>query len=109
MEQLAARFRVAEAEVRRHLTAVRRQARTTAASPAAGTGRSRPARRVAAAEKIEPCERELLELLLGHPECWPAAAARLARRATLSQACRQIYETCRQLLDAGRDARRSTD
>ncbi len=99
LEQLAARFRVPEAEVRRHLTAVRRKAAArspSSVSPAAGAATA-----WRAAEKIEPGERELLELLLGHPECWPAAAARLRAEHFLSPACRRIYETCLQLLQAG--------
>jgi DNA primase len=104
LEQLAARFRVPEAEVRRHLTAVRRKAAVrspSSAPPSASSPAATAATSWRPAEKIDPWERELLELLLGHPECWPAAAARLRGEHFLSPACREIYQTCRRLLEAG--------
>ncbi len=98
LEQLAFGFRVPEAEVRDHLTAVRRKAGMRSAPPAADAAAA-PSWRPA--EKIDPRERELLELLLGHPECWPAATLRLRAEQFASQACRQVFETCRRLLAEG--------
>ena len=98
LEQLAVMFRVDESEVRRHLTAVRRQSQNKGPSrgvePAGDETSWRPA------EKIDPCERELLELLLGHPELWPLAASRLAAEQFCSPACRTIYETACRLMAA---------
>ena len=101
LEQLASRFRVPEAEVRRHLTAVRRKAAARSPSPSPASPAAGAATAWRPAEKIEPGERELLELLLGHSECWPAAVARLRAEHFLSPACRRIYETCLRLLEAG--------
>ena len=99
LEQLAARFGVAEAEVRRHLTAVRRRAQAKGPGPQPGeaAGEQSPA----AGEKIDPCERELLELLVGHPEHWPTVVPQIVAEQFLSPACRKIYETSQRLLAAG--------
>ena len=99
LEQLAFMFRVDEAEVRRHLTSVRGAGRARRRRP----GRKRRPPAIATwrqAEKIEPCERELLGLLLGHPEHWPAVLSRVRAEQFLSPACRKIYETSCRLSEA---------
>ena len=102
LQRLAAMFRVDEAEVRRRLTALRRSRRQAARRrrrprhAAAGTPPgSRP-------RTLDPCERELLELLLAHPEHWPPVAGSDRAASSLpARPCRRIYETCCRLADAG--------
>jgi hypothetical protein len=109
LQRLAAFFRVDEAEVRRHLTAVRRraQARPAAAltdqpSPAGQATVAEPTLRPA--EGPDPFQRELLELLIAHPQQWPIAMARIAPEQVRSPACRKIYDTGCRLVTAGQMA-----
>ena len=78
LEQLASRFRIPEAEVRRHLTAVRRQAargrrrrRRRRARPPARHRGGRPKRSIHASASCWSC-------CWAIRECWPAATSRLA-------------------------------
>ncbi len=50
---------------------------------------------------IDPAQRELLELLVAHPECLPAVREAVDPRAITSRICRAIYETSCRLSDAG--------
>jgi DNA primase len=99
LQRLAAFFRVDEGEVRRRLTALRRKtsSRTPAARQGGAPASDSPAQPL---EKPDPCERELLELLLRYPELWPSLRDRVAVERFVAQAARQIYETCVRLIDA---------
>jgi hypothetical protein len=52
-------------------------------------------------EKIEPIERELLELLIAHPECLPIVRPQIGPRLLTAESARRIYQTCCRLADAG--------
>ena len=89
-----------EREVRRRLTALRRGVHKAAAGR---SHRWRLRRRTAAKPQaaIDPWERELLELLVAHPECIESARGRIAAEQLTAEPCRRIYETCCRLADEG--------
>ena len=100
LARIAARFRVDEHQVRERLTALRRRAqshpapvRTPAGQPPQGAGMT--------PGKIEPHERELLELMISFPECLPTIRPRLAPGYFAAPIGRRVYEACCQLADAG--------
>jgi DNA primase len=96
LQRLAARFRIDEQEVRGRLTELRRRGHAAApvrvadATPAAATP-----------ERIDPWERELLEMLVQHPECVAPAGEAIRPEELASRACRRIFETCCRLNAAG--------
>jgi DNA primase len=100
LQQLAGRFRVEEMTVRRRVQALRRRSRSRTEprraeeAPNAEAASQRP-------EKIEPTERELLELLIAHPECFPAGRSQIDPLWITAESSRRIYQTCCRLLDAG--------
>ena len=101
LQRLAARFRVPEEVVRRRLTALRRSSRRKPAmhvppQPEA----SRPEADVPVGT-MDPWQRELLEILLQHPELVPAARAVIQPEQLEFEPCRRIYETCCRLSDRG--------
>jgi len=98
LQRLAARFRIEEQEVRARLTELRRQGR-----PAAPVRLADAPREPVQLEKIDPWERELLEVLVQHPECVPQAQAAIRPEELASQACRRIYETFCRLQAAGEE------
>jgi DNA primase len=100
LQRFAALFRVSETEIRRRLTALRRQMRSKGpAAMASSPAPSGPAWRPG--DMIDACERELAELLVVYPDNWPAARAALAAAQLTSSALRRIYETGCRLVDAG--------
>jgi len=99
LQRLAAWFRVDEGEVRRQLTALRRRGQARAVSASA-----EPASPLKPAELLEindPCQRELLELLLTHPDCLAAVRGQLRQEWLGTGVCRRIYDTCCGLADVG--------
>ena len=122
LQRLAARFRVEERAVRERLTALRRAAAQrpriaavapagAAKGPAAGrdaggtaAGQSAAGRTGDAADGpsvVEPWQRELLELLVAHPECIASARDRIEAARLPHGPCRRIYEACCRLADEG--------
>ncbi len=110
LQRLAARFRVDEAEVRRRMTALRRRARNraTASRPGNVIPEGAIPQGVIPDEadaqppvKIGPLQRELLELLIAHPECLPEVRAEVEPPWLTAVSCRRIYQTCCRLLDDG--------
>ena len=97
LQRLAARFRVDEREVRRRLTALRRASikPRPAGSPLAASQEA--AAKPPAA--IDPWERELLELLVAHPECIESVRGRIAAGAIGRRA---VPADLRDMLSAGR-------
>jgi DNA primase len=96
LSTLAMRARVSDETLRKRLKELRRQgARRPVSRPGEATAVARPT------EKLSPGQRELLELLVGHPGCWPAARAALSANQLAAGVGRQIYETGCRLLDAG--------
>ena len=105
VQRLAGKFRVDELDLRRRLTALRRRAATRAAgntgrasgTPAGGeAGIDIPADESIADPQaaIGTWERELLELLIAHPECIELVREQIAPDQLASESCRRIYETC---------------
>jgi DNA primase len=108
LQRLAARFRVEEREVRGRLTALRRAqatkarppvgSRSAGVSPAVENAGETPAIQLAA---VDPWQRELIELLIAHPECIESARGRIEVGRLAAGPCRRIYETCCRLADEG--------
>ena len=103
MQRLAGKFRVDELELRRRLTALRRGVHKAAAGRSQPAGRrSRQTKRLRSRKRqIDPWERELLELLMAHPECIESVRGRIAAEQLAAEPCRRIYETCCRLADEG--------
>jgi DNA primase len=105
LQRLAARFRVDEREVRRRLTALRRGAAKPRPAVASGPADSplggSQEENAKPQGAIEPWERELLELLIAHPESIEPVRGRIAAEQLTAGACRRIYETCCWLADEG--------
>lgn len=105
LQRLAASFRVPEKDVRDRLTALRRapQRRPSPAvndqGSAPAPGATRPAG--GPAGKIDPWQRELLEILIRHPACVPLAVAQVQPEQLTYEPCRRIYEACCRLSDLG--------
>ena len=100
VQRLAAKFRVDEQELRRRLTALRR--RSAARKPAPRPDDAALEESVAKPPAtIDLWERELLELLVAHPECVSAARDRVDAARLAAEPYRRIYETCCRLTDEG--------
>lgn len=99
LSNLALRFRVPEETLRNRLRELRRR---SVPRPPPRPGQI-PSAEVASRppEKIDAIERELLELLIGHPECLPAARSKIDLRWMTAGSCRQIYQTFCRMQDAG--------
>ena len=99
LSNLALRFRVTEETMRHRLRELRRRsqrrplARRDEAPPAGNDARP--------AEAIDPAQRELLELLIGHPDCLPGIRSQIDPKWMAGGLCRRIYETSCRLLDEG--------
>ncbi|MEN6557890.1 MAG: DNA primase [Thermoguttaceae bacterium] len=100
VQRLAGKFRVDEQELRRRLTALRRHeaSRPVATRAADGVG---PEQAGEPDRPIDPWQRELLELLIAHPECLGEMRGRIEASAWASALCRKIFETCCRLADEG--------
>lgn len=98
LQRLAGAFRIPEEDVRRRMTELRRARRRKTPLPA-----SSPATRDdrAAAVRILPWERELIELLLAHPSLVGLAAGAIAASHLAPGPCRRIYETSCRLIGEG--------
>jgi DNA primase len=99
LQRFAAMFRVEEAEIRRRMTELRRRA---ASNPPARPGHDAgPEPPRGTDQPLDASERELMELLVAYPEHWPLVRTRIGAEQLAAAPCRQIYETCCRLLDAG--------
>lgn len=99
LSNLASRFRVPEDTMRDRLKELRqRNARRPAVRP-----EDVPEAQVAAKrpEKIVAIERELLELLIAHPECLPTVRPQIEPQCLTAESARRIYQTCCRLSAAG--------
>jgi DNA primase len=99
LSNLALKFRVPEETMRHRLKELRRRSAHRAAgrpgeAPDSDIVFGRP-------EKIEPLERELLELLIANPECWLAVRSQIEPQHFTAESSRRIHQTCCRLLDAG--------
>jgi DNA primase len=104
LQRLAAWFRVDEREVRQRMTALRRNAarpRPALVRPAEEAEASETTVPEEPSGKLDAWQRELMELLVGQPECWPAIRTGVKLQWLATAACRKIYETCCRLSDSG--------
>lgn len=100
LQRLAASFRIPEADVRNRLTELRR---ATMRRPARG-GPDRAAEPPAPAVPIDAFQRELLEILVRHPECLGAVRGEISPEMLEHGPCRRVYEMCCRLADMGQAA-----
>lgn len=105
VQRLAGKFRIDEQDLRRRLTALRRQQSTkpqhfAKLQPVASGSVSDEADAMPSSA-IDPWERELLELLISHPECIEALRNHIGAEQLAANGCRRIYETCCRLADEG--------
>jgi DNA primase len=98
LQRLAASFRISEQDVRERLTGLRREGQRRAA-PARPAELSKSVSKPVG--KIEPCDRELMELLLRFPEQIAEVRGAIGAEQVDSPACRGVYETCCRLADGG--------
>jgi len=92
LQRLSANFRVPEAQVRELVTQLRRKVSTRRENlPAASVPR----------EKIDPLERELLELVLQDPSWATAAAAAIQAEELENAGCRVVYSRAVELSREG--------
>jgi DNA primase len=110
LQRLATSFRVPEEDVRNRLTALRRTERERpglrrpVVVPGDGlrpAGAPPNAARLQPRGKLDPWQRELMELLVRHPECLPAIRAAIRPEALEHEDCREIYLASCRLADAG--------
>jgi DNA primase len=98
LQRLATSFRVPEKTVRERLTALRRNAARRPGPTHATAASQGP---VEPADAIDPMQRELLEILVGHPQCLPLVRETISAQHLASRRCRAIYEALLRLSDAG--------
>jgi DNA primase len=92
LQRLAADFRVGEQQVRGLVTQMRRK---QAARPGATRGAA------SVREKIDPLERELLEIVLQSPRTMEQIAGAVEVAQFVTDACRRAFAQCEQLWSAG--------
>lgn len=95
LARLARWFRVPEEQVRRRESELRRRSFGAAARAGEETSENR------SKEVADLWDRELLGLLLGHPEHLPGIAAAVAPAYVRSSLCRRIYQRCLELAEEG--------
>ncbi len=113
LQRLAFDFRVPEQTVRQRLTALRRatQQRKSEAERS-DSARNRPAVDPQAAAdsasagpepagKLDPWQRELMEILVRHPECLPIARRAIAPEQLDFELCSEVYKIMLRLSDGG--------
>jgi DNA primase len=99
VQRLAGKFRVDEQELRRRLTSLRRRAATRPlASHPVGEAVETAGEPSAT---LDAWERELLELLVAHPETIGAVRGQIGVRQINNALGQRIYETCCRLADEG--------
>ena len=98
LQRLAAAFGIAEEDVRRRMTELRRaKGRGPTVSAPASAARGQAAQPA----PIPPWERELLELLVAHPALVGLAAGAIVPEHLIAGPCRRIYETSCRLMGDG--------
>jgi DNA primase len=97
LQRLASHFRIEEREVRRRLTALRRKSIGPAGRGSAAGGTEKPD----VPEAIDPCQRELMELLTAFPVCFDAIQEKFSPDWLGQGACRRIYDLCCELAGSG--------
>jgi DNA primase len=101
LHKLAQKSHLPEEKIRARLTELRRSDRRKR-SPAPGAPSVAPQREAdAAAGPIDPYQRELLEILVGHPQCVAVVREEIRPEQLAHAGCRAIYTTCCRLADEG--------
>ena len=102
LSRLAFKFRVPEPVVRERLTALRRAARRrTGARGPDEPSRDEEARPAEPTGPIDAWQRELLEILIRHPELMAGAEAGIPSDRLAFEPARRIFEACCRLSGAG--------
>lgn len=104
LQRLAAGFRIPEEDVRGRLTALRRLARRRPTSVPLDEPPADEAELMEPAGEMDAWQRELLEILIGHPTCLAAARSDIAREWLTFGPCRRIFEALCQLGDDDLDS-----
>jgi DNA primase len=100
VQRLAGKFRVDETDLRRRLGALRRKAATrTSFSPA--TDAPTDESEAMPSAPPTPWELAVLQLIVAHPESFPAISARIDAEHIVAPTCRRVYDTCCRLADEG--------
>lgn len=94
LQRLAADFRVPEEPLRQLLTQLRRKTASRPASSSTATAASVP-------EKIDPLERELIEILLQYPEMIQQVAGVIQAAQFAGALCRLVFSQCARLWSEG--------
>jgi DNA primase len=94
LQRLAVDFRVPEEQVRGLMTKLRRK-------QAARTAERQPDAIASVREKIDPLERELLELVLQAPQLFEQVAGVIEVGQFVGAGCRRVFSQCAQLWSAG--------
>ena len=92
LQRLAASFRVPEEEVRGRMTALRRIARRRPTSVHLDEPPPDDVEFFEPTGQMDACQRELLEILIGHPTCLTAARKEISSDWLTSGLCRRIFE-----------------
>ncbi|NQT14614.1 MAG: toprim domain-containing protein, partial [Planctomycetes bacterium] len=102
LQRLAARFRVPEADIRQRIIAIRRSGKRRADFGRVGpSGVAEPEAPAKPIGRIDPWQRELLEILIRHPECIGEARAKIDGEQLAFEPARRIYQACCRMSDAG--------
>ena len=94
LERLAFMFRIPEVSIRARLTELRRKRKTKAPDPGAGAAEE-------AATRIDPWEKQLLEILIERPDLLENVLDCLSPEDLASPSCRTILEKSRALHQSG--------
>lgn len=101
VSRLARQFMLDEADVRQRFNQLRRTVKGRASAPvtAETSAEDRPTSH--SLPQLEPCEAEVLEILVVHPELAPTALAELSDDDMRTPPARLIFQAYRQLEEAG--------
>jgi DNA primase len=104
LQRLAASFRVPEEEVRGRLTALRRLARRRPTSVPLEEPAADEAQLMEPVGEMDVWQRELLEILIGHPTCLTVVRAEISSEWLTFGPCRRIFEALCQFGDDDLDS-----
>jgi DNA primase len=99
LHKLAQKSRIPEEKIHARLMELRRADRRKRSS--AGTPVAAPQREADAAGPIDRFQRELLEILVGHPQCVAVVREEIRPEQLAHRGCRVIYAACCRLADEG--------
>ncbi len=101
VQRLAGKFRVDEQELRRRLATLRRRAATRPVGVRSADTPADESDVTSSSQPIDAWQRELMELLVAHPQAIGEIRARVPIEQLAAEPCRRIYETCCRLDDEG--------